>query len=197
MKDAEETIERLLAGLRDAEPPAGIERRILRALDGVEARQISGAASPWRRPIVPSWLRPAMTMSLVFALTLIVAITNYQYRRAAPLVRNPSPGSDARQATVAQMPTIVPRRMAARVPVKHSRTQNVPTEPQTQQASFPAPPLPLTEQERLLLRLAHRGDAEKMDLLNPDVQAAQIAKATEQFQKFFDINAEEMRSQSE
>ena len=35
-------------------------------------------------------------------------------------------------------------------------------------ASFPAPPLPLTEQERLLLRLAHRGDPENMAILNPD-----------------------------
>ena len=68
---------------------------------------------------------------------------------------------------------------------------------ETQTASFPAPPLPLTEQERLLLRLAHRGDSDDMAILNPDVRAAQTAKATEQFQQFFDINATEMRSQSE
>jgi len=55
----------------------------------------------------------------------------------------------------------------------------------------------LTEQEKLLLRLAHRGDPENMAILNPDVRAAQTAKATEQFQQFFEINAREMRSQSE
>jgi hypothetical protein len=68
---------------------------------------------------------------------------------------------------------------------------------ETQMASFPAPPLPLTEQERLLLRLAHRGDSDTTAILNPDVRAAQTAKATEQFQQFFAINAKEMRSQSE
>jgi hypothetical protein len=57
--------------------------------------------------------------------------------------------------------------------------------------------LPLTEQERLLLRLAHRGGDDNMAILNPDTRAAQTAKATEQFQQFFAINATEMRSQSE
>ena len=49
----------------------------------------------------------------------------------------------------------------------------------------------------MLLRVAHRDDAENKALLNPDLQAAQSAKNTEQFQHFFEINAEEMRKQSE
>jgi hypothetical protein len=66
-----------------------------------------------------------------------------------------------------------------------------------QSASYPAPPLPLTEQERMLLRVAHRDDAKNKALLDPELQAAQSAKNTEQFQHFFQINAEEMRKQSE
>jgi hypothetical protein len=69
--------------------------------------------------------------------------------------------------------------------------------PETQAASFPAPPLPLTEQEKLLLRLAHRRNPEDTAILNPAVQSAQSAKATEQFQQFFAINPTEMRSQIE
>jgi hypothetical protein len=57
--------------------------------------------------------------------------------------------------------------------------------------------LPLTEQEKLLLHLAHRNDAQDMNLLNPDVQAQQSAKATQQFQQFFGMNADQMRSESE
>ena len=49
----------------------------------------------------------------------------------------------------------------------------------------------------MLLRVAHRNDAQNKALLNPDLQAAQSAKNTAQFQHFFEINAEEMRSQSE
>jgi hypothetical protein len=66
-----------------------------------------------------------------------------------------------------------------------------------QSAGYPAPPLPLTEQEKMLLRVAQRNDAQNKALLNPDLQAAQSAKNTEQFQHFFEIDAEEMRSQSE
>ena len=68
---------------------------------------------------------------------------------------------------------------------------------EAQTAGFPAPPLPLTDQEKLLLRLAHRNDPQDMTLLNRDAQAAQSAKATEQFQQFFAINPTEMRSESE
>jgi len=57
--------------------------------------------------------------------------------------------------------------------------------------------LPLTGQEKLLLRLAHRNDAQDMNLLNPDVQAEESAKATQQFQQFFGMDAHETRSESE
>jgi hypothetical protein len=57
--------------------------------------------------------------------------------------------------------------------------------------------LPLTAQEKLLLRLARRDDAQDRNLLNPDAQAQQSAKATQQFQQFFGMNANEMRSESE
>jgi hypothetical protein len=77
------------------------------------------------------------------------------------------------------------------------RRHDAPAVGESQTASFPAPPLPLTEQERLLLRFAHRGDPDSMAILNPEVRAAQTAKATEQFQQFFEINATEMRTQSE
>jgi hypothetical protein len=197
MKDTEETIERLLNGLRDAEPPAGIERRILRALDGMEARETSASASLWHWPILPPWLRPAMVIPLACAVILMVVVTDYQHRLPSSVVRSSSSGSEVRQATVTQKPTVVPPRMDAHVAVRRRHNHAVPAVRETQEASFPAPPLPLTEQERLLLRLAHRRDAENMALLNPAVQAAQIAKTTEQFQHFFEMNDEEMRKQSE
>jgi hypothetical protein len=203
MRDADETIERLLAGLRDAKPSAGLERRILEALDGMEARHAVASRSLWRRPILPWQLRPPIAMPLACAVALaswlIVAITVHQQRHAPADVRSHSTSADVRQASrpeaVEQKAPVVPRRPASRVAVR--RPDDVPAVGETQAASFPAPPLPLTEQERLLLRLAHRGDAENMAILNPDMRAAQTAKATEQFQQFFEINAAEMRSQSE
>jgi hypothetical protein len=201
MRDADGTIERLLAGLRDAEPSAGIERRILEALDGKAARPAAASASLWRRLILPWRLRPAMAMSAACAGILagsLIVLTVHQHRHV-PADVSRSTNADARQSTgpeaAGQKAPMVPRRRASRVSVR--RPGDVSAVGETQAAGFPAPPLPLTEQEKLLLRLAHRGDAKDMAILNPDVRAAQSAKATEQFQRFFGMNATEMRSQLE
>ena len=63
---------------------------------------------------------------------------------------------------------------------------------------FPsAPPLPLTQEERLLLRLARDRDADSLTLLNPEARGAETARATKDFARFFGINDQEMRSQLE
>ena len=206
MRDAEGTIERLLAGLSDAEPPGGMERRILEALDGIGAREVAPSASLWRRP-----LRPALAMLLACAVILMVGFTVQQRKHITgqqfvPL--KPKNGLNGApnifsSLQVGQRPQLaapdhrvrLPRRTTSDVPAKHS--QDAPAAGEMQAASFPAPPLPLTEQEKLLLRVAHRGNPENMAILNPEVQAVISAKATQEFQQFFEINATEMRSESE
>jgi hypothetical protein len=54
-----------------------------------------------------------------------------------------------------------------------------------QAASFPAPPMPLTAQERLLLRLAHKVDPVEMAMLDPKFRAMQDAEEKAEFQRFF------------
>lgn len=197
MKDADRTIERLLAGLRDAEPSAGIERRILEAMGAREA----ASAPLWRR--LSSMPLPAVATSLASAMAiagaLIIAIAVRQHWSAPADTRSHANTAAMRRTAqpeaVTRKAPIAPRRPASRVSLKHPGS--VPAVPETQVASFPAPPLPLTEQEKLLLRLAHRRNPEDTAILNPAVQAAQSAKATEQFQQFFGMNATEMRSQIE
>jgi hypothetical protein len=189
MRDAEKTIERLLAGLRDAEPPCGIEHRILKALDGMDAREASASASLWR------WsLRPAIAVLLAGVVILMAGIAVQQRRHAPPVLTSAHVRQPAKRELVARAPTVL-LRTTSRVPVKPR--QDAPAVGNTQAAGFPAPPLPLTEQERLLLRLAQRGDADNKAMLNPDARAALTAKTTKQFQQFFAIDATEMRSQSE
>jgi hypothetical protein len=189
MKDADRTIERLLAGLRDAEPPGGIEHRILKALDGMEVREVAASTSLWL---------PAMALLLGCAVILTAAVLVHQHRHA-PADLGRSTNADVRKVTrpafVTQKAPTGPQRTTSRASVRRPFEAHASGEAQA--SSFPAPPLPLTEQEKLLLHLAHRGNADNMAILNPDVRAAQTAKATEQFQQFFEINATEMRSQSE
>jgi hypothetical protein len=177
MRDADRTIEKLLAALRDAEPSTGIELRILQAM---EAREAEVPAPFWPR------LRPVATsLAAALAIMVLLIIALHQHR-GAPAVQQTT-----RKETVAQRAPIAPRRPAQR------GSRRVSAVPETQAAGFPAPPLPLTEQERLLQRLAHRRNPEDTAILNPTVQAAQSAKAIEQFQQFFAINPAEMRSQIE
>jgi hypothetical protein len=51
-------------------------------------------------------------------------------------------------------------------------------------ASHPAPEEPLTEQERLLLRIVHRGDPQEMAMLNPAVREREAAKGEAEFHQW-------------
>jgi hypothetical protein len=196
MREVDQAIERLMAGLRDAEPSPGMERRILKALEAHEVR----SSAPLRRLLPLPMLRPAVAAPLLcagaFAALIIAIRVNQPLHRAAD---PPSPSTQTlsapmtKQDTIAKKAPIEPHRIAP-VSARDPRGRGV---PKTRAASYPAPPLPLTEQEKLLLRVARRNDADNKALLNPDLQATQFAEATEQFQKFFGINAKEMREESE
>jgi hypothetical protein len=186
MNDPERTIENLLAGLRDAEPPPGMHHRILNTMVAP-----AGTLTPRRL------LHPAIAMSLACALAITIWV--HHHRRIPENLRSYTTNVDAPRMkppqTVADRRPREPRRSKARVLLRPTHTSEVSYAEQT--PGFPAPPLPLTQQEKLLLHLAHRKDAEDMNLLNPNVQAQQSAKATRQFQEFFEMNAEQMRSESE
>ena len=51
--------------------------------------------------------------------------------------------------------------------------------------SYPAPPSPLTQEERLLLHLAHTGDRGDLAMLDPVRRAAQTAAERAEVQSFF------------
>ena len=202
MRDADETIERLMEGLRGAEPSAGMRRRILGAM---RVQETVSSNPLWHRLITPSLLRPSVAASLVcaaaLAASLIVAIKISRPLHAPRDATSNSTHADARQGkrpeTIAQKAPIEPRRTASRASARRSRRDDASSVGETQTAGYPAPPLPLTEQEKLLLRLAHRDDAENRAMLNPDLRAVESAKATEQFQEFFGIDAKEMRNEIE
>jgi hypothetical protein len=52
-------------------------------------------------------------------------------------------------------------------------------------ASFPAPPMPLTEQERLLLRVVHTGDPVEIAMLDSKQRSLEEMKEKAEYQRFF------------
>ena len=196
MNDAEPTIKRLLESLRDAQPHPGIEHRILKAM---QAREKAASVSLWNR------LRPQtlsrFAIGIASALAIIgafVAIT-LPPRRRAPVDTGHrvtlAVGAKSNADAIPHQAPVPVRRPASRILPKHAHA--VTPTLNLRSASFPAPPLPLTEQEKLLLRLTRRRNPEDTAILNPAVQAAQSAKANEQFQQFFGMNDTEMRNQIE
>jgi hypothetical protein len=203
MKSSEEAIEKVLAGLRDAEAPVGMERRILEMLEDQASERLRPG---WRfRPI---WLfapeRRAVTVSLACGVALAgmlaVALMVPAIRRLghAPAQAKMNFGSmrplptaaSAVEATSVQLP---PARSETRWMTKASvrrgvvvRDGNSEAGSAMQEASFPAPPMPLTEQERLLLRIAHKGDPVELAELNPVVRAARDSEAKAEVKKFFE-----------
>jgi hypothetical protein len=178
MKDPDRTIESLLAGLRDAEPPAGMHHRVLHAIAG-------------RRVVA---YRPRRLMHSAVAITLVCTVAIAIW---VPHDRHIPTGVRPSMTNVDTPPTKSPRTVADTVTRQPRRSKGKVLLRPTQISGFPAPPLPLTEQEKLLLRLAHRNDPQDMNLLNPDAQAQESAKATQQFQQFFGMDNDQMRSESE
>ena len=51
-------------------------------------------------------------------------------------------------------------------------------------ASHPAPEEPLTQEEKLLLRLVHKGEPQVMAMLNPEIREMQDAQSEAEFNQF-------------
>ena len=121
MKDADATIERLLAGLRDAEPSPGMQRRLLEAM---ETHPAAASASRWQRRTLPWLLRPAM--ALLFACVIAFTLKVHHHRDTPPYIRSHATTADVQQATapesVTQKAPARPQRKTSPVALRPPRT---------------------------------------------------------------------------
>jgi hypothetical protein len=136
---------------------------------------------------LPLW-RP-----LTAALALIVAPTVILTARHHPAPASTGPSTTATiESTPAQPPDPIATTLAK--PIHRTLAPAHPSQPHrietTQpeegaQISHPAPPIPLTDQERILLRYAHRGRAEDLAQITNDRKAAKEEQEAAEFQAFF------------
>ncbi len=197
------SIDTVFTGLRETQPSPDFECR----LRGTLASPSALPAYPGRRSLplalaLPSLLRTraalALAAALVFSLSLAFFHSHHPSAPSAPatlLSANrsanssspPTPASPAikglcchseRSAQLAHFSLIhgaKPRQPSAPT----ASAVNVPA------ASYPAPPMPLTDQEKLLLRVAEAQNPQQSAVLNPKLQATAEAARTEEFQLFF------------
>jgi hypothetical protein len=183
MKNSDDAIERVLTGLREAEAPIGMERRILEAMqDRVSVRSARLPLWAWGGAF-------ACTAAVCVAISMIYRIEQVPIQsNLRPVSAGMLPiGSEA--AVKSELPLLSQPIVGVKANVKRAkvaRGKDSVTLREMQTASFPAPPMPLTDQEKLLLRVAHRGDPEELAMLNNEMRAKQEAEGKTEFQKFFE-----------
>ncbi len=199
MKSSEDAIEKVMAGLREAKASPGMERRILEAIDDrASARSRSG----WR-----GWLtwraRPSAGRSLAWGVA-VAGVLIMMLILPSTLRQGPAPVPSKRSLGVsASLPTMASETVAESGQPPTSRPGSRPIQttsvlrkaigrdrdraalPATRIASHPAPPIPLSNEEKLLLRVAHEGHSVELAMLNPEMRARQEAEANAEFQRFF------------
>ncbi len=195
MKTSEEIIDQTLAGLRDTQPPAGMEDRVLHA---IQDRASSPSVWRWWRPLEMraqswSWGAAAAGIAAVF-LSLAVLSAHRRDHNTVESSRQPVPVKaqpPAVQTAVAEpAPHAMPvKRIAVRKGTQ--KTQSLSEEDaialsEMRAPSHPAPEMPLTQQERLMLRIVHGGDPVELAELDPQVRAAQYAQQKAEFKDFFE-----------
>ena len=202
MTDPEQDLATILAALNSAEPSPSLNRRIL---ENLAARQATSTRCEQRPSVSRRILRPlpataALPLAAALVFTLSLAFFFHQHHPSAPAshaVTTSAMISPARSIT-ATSPNGSPGMFCC-----HSERGEEPphlafhhgaqrrTRPQAaalqakQLASFPAPPLPLTPQEKLLLRVAHARNPQQSPILDPALRASLAARDSEDFQLFF------------
>ena len=191
MINSEETIGKVLAGLRDSEASPGLERRILAAVE--ERASAHSAATPrW------AW---SVAMAGIVAACLLFAITAI-YRHEHPATQSQQHTLPARSAGGTQEALLLPQkpiapiRTTVRIAAPARSVQTVSAEDavllrEMRAPSHPAPEAPLTNEEKLLLRAVHTRDPRVMAMLDPEERARQEAESDAEFQKFVDQSSNE------
>ena len=195
--DIDINIDAVLDRLRTAEAPPGMERRIL---DAVHGRALAPSRPVWHRALSTHVAAHRITRRLALGLTasamLAVALALpaiYRHRQTPAIARQTAALVSAPPPPASDIPAPAdPAPQSAATPLRKQASRRRLSPPQTPSPSArcspPAcPPHPSRSppQEKLLLRVARKGDPEPKTILNADLRAKQEAQQEADFDKFF------------
>lgn len=203
MKQADVAIDKVLTGLRESEAPEGMEGRILQVMQARIAAESMEKQTWWW-----SWPRMAGYGALLAGLLVVVAVSvPHRMRRAAqePVVAKQvevasAPVAEARVPRKATKPLLVrvEKQNAGQKGVQDSNAAEDELAREEMLApSHPAPPLPMTAQERLLERVVSRHGLRDLAMLNAEERDKTAAREDEDFKKFFGIKDRAKEQQEE
>ncbi|MBS1799863.1 MAG: hypothetical protein JSS95_08565 [Acidobacteria bacterium] len=190
-------IDCVLNALRDATPPTGMDRRILNILEAhsLSKSVIPSEATKSHSRGIPAF-RNARTAALVqwtaaaiAALVIAAIFTFTSHRRTtSPTTATTTHTTPAPAQPVTTIIHTTPHSTTtAHANVKLTQPQPAEaTEPaEDAQLSHPAPPIPITDQERILLRYTSHGRTEDLAQISNEHTAAKEQKEAADFQAFF------------
>jgi len=192
MNNPEHDIDKLLTALRDAQAPPEIERRILQTLRDHSETQVT---SSWRSL---HWIAPrSWIMATAVAGTAAACLAVFAFHRLAqrPLGRSLAHVTSVDPSTTSlKLAANASHSLSAPPPItranpRHSlalSSADSPASAEMHAPSHPAPPMPLTEQERLLLRIARSGTHQELATLSPEMRARLDADDAAAFRNFFE-----------
>ena len=182
----ESEIETVLRGLSEIQPPSHLGQDISKELSASLGKKRT--ARLWNRPWSFLW-QPA-TLGAVCTVLIALGLTSYLARP-----RSRSPEYLPRQSKIQQPDRPMPRSTPAR-PTSSAHISTAPhlqksTPDQRKRTAFaqavamshPAPVAPLTEQERLLIRIAQGGNPVQLASLNTELQSALATARRNEFIK--------------
>lgn len=190
-------IDKTLAALNSAAPPAGLAARIAARI----AAQPAPAVSPWRDrltgyTLASAWWRGALTGGAVamLAVTAVLLLQHHSQTAQQPFALNQAHRSVPPPVTAVVNVKADTGKPAANpcppapntVPLR--RTVPAPKAALLRVASTERHPIlsgPLTEQERGLLLLTRTADPQQLATLNSEAQAKLKAEDAAEFEKFF------------
>ncbi len=172
MNQSEQNIHAVMEGLRTAQPSEDFELRLQTALR--DAHRLSSATrSQWN---FVAWAACALAAGVAIAVTVSLRHTHQPLR--------PTTVSAPANADTFVPPPASPHQQQRHAAVTPRHTVQ-PSKPAMQEASFPAPPMPLTQQERLLLKLARHDSPVVLIALSTTTREASFEQDKRQVETFF------------
>lgn len=191
-RNSEEAIGRVLRGLRNTKASAGMEYRIIEAVERRAAAQpapwFCGSSLMYGLTLIRSYGMRPLAWGLALGGMLAILSFSYTSHRIMHQTSRIAPHPDIHdlqvlppraRALLSGSPARAHTALVVRTPVR-----NLAVLRSTRAASQPAPVAPLTKEERLLLRIAHTGDPREMAMLNPEIRSQQAADTEAQFKRF-------------
>lgn len=205
----DQTIEDVLHALRTTEPPQGYEARIHNALlqaqqelhrihfNALTSRQ-SGRSQARAKDLF-GFLLPYMSWAAACAVVLAFSIAVRSHLQSTSTQQSSTRKVAQRniESTLSDAVPTVPT--SASAPMKHARTprskdiqnreeieqpQRIEVAIQTHEY-IPEPPMPLTQQERLVIRMTRHNTAQQLSEYTPDARARQLHEDAQAYHDYF------------